>query len=1350
MKSLQLHLWIGIVWVMLSWAPLYGQQGLPLEQISIEQGLSQSFVNDVFEDHDGFLWFCTKYGLNRYDGYEFQVFRYDPYNPFSINDNTLVNTMQAGEMMVVLTEKGLNLFDRRKQRFYDLSSIMPAQGYSFSEVIAETPNSVIFFIPSADKHLLIRLLWPEDLTAQLERGVALKDVIRRDTLLSQHHLLAGEISADNHILWMLEDGQLITINPATGLKQESAAPHAGQWQFARMYSDGGQGFWLSAQGHLWHYNGRQWQEFQVPPQFFVLQVHHPTGILWASKGSHVYGFDLHQLPVSVTPDKAVHHLFIPEKALFAFTDHYHNVWFGTDARGLRKFNPKNSAFHNYAEGLSVYGPAITDNAGNIWIGEMRRAPFLSGIIQRDQQQLLSLESLGINLADGITRITKGEAGILWITGKDKTDGLLKLFRFDPQTRQKTTFPFPARVTTINRCLQYLAPGNIWMVNNTQLIRFDTRKQEWLVFDMPPDIAGSDVTAMEFAGGYCWIGTVNGLIRAIPQPDIGNDRFLVLKNNAADRNSISVNGIKSLLADPNDPDALWIGTNGGGLNHFNFKTQQFKHFTTADGLPDDVIYGVLPEDWEPGQPLTLWLSTNRGLCRFVPDKRYFQYYFKSDGLQDNEFNTYAYSKSDEGKMLFGGINGLTVFDPKTLKINNNPPNVKITGLKINGQVVRPGDDSKTLKTGVEFAPQVVLSYSRNNLLIQFAALDFTQPQRNQFEYYLEGMEAPWAHKGFEHAAQYLNLPPGAYTFYVKGSNSDGVWNDQPTSLRIVIHPPWYASWWAWLTYVVVLLFAAWQFYQYQLKRKLEHNETIRLKELDTFKSRFFTNVSHEFRTPLTVILGITEQLLHTAATQTRDKLLLVRRNGESLLRLVNQILDLAKLENNKLEINYIHSDILAYLRYVAESLHSLANTRNVMVRVESSAAKIEMDHDPERIQAIVHNLLSNAVKFTGSGGKVILKAEKGTWQNQSALCITVTDNGAGIAPDDLPFIFDRFFQARNQTSASATLSGKSGAGTGGTGIGLSLTKELVKAMNGDISVASEPGKGTVFTVWLPIRNEARAIPAIISPASNPAAPVSIPFTTQLPDADHLLIIEDNPDVLEYLVSSLSDRFRLDFAYNGRAGIEKALEIIPDLIISDVMMPEKDGYEVCDTLKNDERTSHIPIILLTAKAGLDSKLTGLKSGADAYLAKPFHPEELRITLDNLIQQRRKLQARYAAGQPPVLPAAREPQAEDVFLQKVRAAIESRIDDTGLTGEELCRMLGMSYPVVYRKLSALTGRSLNLFIRLVRLQKACDLLRNPQLTIAEVAYQTGFNDPKYFTRVFSEEYNTPPTAYRQNIDN
>jgi len=573
--------------------------------------------------------------------------------------------------------------------------------------------------------------------------------------------------------------------------------------------------------------------------------------------------------------------------------------------------------------------------------------------------------------------------------------------------------------------------------------------------------------------------------------------------------------------------------------------------------------------------------------------------------------------------------------------------------------------------------------------------------------------------------------------VPGSNNDpgGMqgWSEKPSLLEFTIRPSWCASWWAYLLYFLVVSGLVLLGYRYQLRQRMQVQETLRLRELDAFKNRFFTNITHEFRTPLTVILGEAEKLQQERSAPERSAGL-IRRSGENLLRLVNQLLDLAKLESNSLHIHYVQGEVSAYLRYIVESLRGLADSRSIRLQVESPATEIVMDYDPERLLQIVYNLLSNAIKFTPADGKVELGIDLLHFEDADWLEIRVADSGPGIPPGDLLHIFDRFYQIQNPEHTKA----------GGTGIGLALSKELVTAMGGEINVESEEGKGSTFTVRLPVSRQAERMEITsVDPPIEQERQVQMPMEAP-PEAPTLLIVEDHPDVVDFLTSCLGEKFVLHLAYNGREGIEKALEIVPDLIISDVMMPEINGFELCETLKTDERSSHIPIVLLTAKAGVENRITGLRRGADAYLAKPFHEEELQATLDNLLEQRRKLREKYmdAVFHPQAVAPTADVDPEKEFLQKVKAIILQHLSDAGFSVDDLCRTLTISQPQLHRKLTALTGKNATLFIRSIRLAKARELLQASGKNVSQVAYEVGFSDPKYFSRVFTKEFGLPPS--------
>ena len=1397
--------------------------------LSVNEGLSQGMVFDILQSRDGFLWIATKDGLNRYDGYRFKTYSPNAFDPFSIAASEIRSIWEDKRgWLWIGYENGLDIFIPETGRFFHLP-LPNAIGFNdLTGFFAETPDGALWVSGNGK-------LWRiEDMEATLRKAV--KDnqpfpafnftqiEAPADWVSSLPFQFFSVIFSKDQTLLATTSNGLYSIETIGGKPRLRHEALSGENLFL-IGEDKKGSLWFKTDKQLWVGKNKELALVKIPNDIESKWRFDADGNLWSLSGNVLQYWQ----PAVLAAGKPAGHQFRISLSstssegfyLTRFTiDHSGNAWVGTSGYGLLKLLTSKPKFESYQPGISQ-SMLFEDPDGNLFTLKNPNTIFSGN--RSDTGRSNPWLSRFPN-EKGFASVLFDNKGNGWVNCSDGS-----LCRIDANTKEPSFFQWNSIGLALGQ------NGKIWGLSPEALLEFDPLTQRIIAhpFEKNLTLKHTDLfyrhNLMEDSEGSVWIFAFEGLLKAIPAGQ--GFRFEQIRNNPDDRSSISSNRILSVAEDPLEPHRyLWVGTKGGGLNRLDKQTGKFQHFTTEDGLPDNVIYGILPS-LPPALPTSgrdklsyLWLSTNKGLCRMTLDGSSafrFKNFTVADGLQSNEFNTSSYLKMKDGTLVVGGINGLTAFHPDSLRFNEYAPQTQIVAIKINNELLDIGTlgywdiERRAANSSISQYPNIQLSHRQNFLAIEFAALDFTNPVQNQYRYSLvretffgKKDDESWTELGEKNSVQFANIRPGRHTFRVLGSNNDGIWSEQPAEFRFTIRPPWWATWWAYLVYALSIGTGIWLYYQYRLRQRLEQQETLRLRELDDFKNRFFTNITHEFRTPLTVILGNLEiekleieklekleieklgSPVSAAISQFLNFLIsknaLTRRNAESLLRLINQLLDLAKLESNTLKLNYVQGDVLPYLRYITESLHSLANAQNVMLRVESKEPEIVMDYDPERLLQIIHNLLSNAIKFTPSGGRVILDigilgySDIGRQSGNIPISkypnikISVSDTGIGIPPEDLPHIFDRFYQANNLEKAKA----------GGTGIGLALTKELVKAMGGDISVESEVGKGTIFTVSLPITQNAPASDRVTSSHPVTAAEPKLGDTFKLPpnltsvetELPSILLIEDNPDVVEYLAACLGggeqggSPYLLDFAYNGRAGIEKALETIPDLIISDVMMPEKNGFEVCETLKNDERTSHIPIVLLTAKADMESRIAGLKRGADAYLAKPFHREELLVMLSNLLELRRKLQARYSKleignrrftpvnlgnsndelliSQYPNIPISNSPDPEDAFLSKLKTAIESRLSDSALSVEDICRMVGMSHPVVHRKVTALTGRSLTLFVRSIRLAKAQELLlQQPGMSISEVAYATGFNDPKFFSRVFSEEFGMSPTVFRQN---
>ncbi len=608
--------------------------------------------------------------------------------------------------------------------------------------------------------------------------------------------------------------------------------------------------------------------------------------------------------------------------------------------------------------------------------------------------------------------------------------------------------------------------------------------------------------------------------------------------------------------------------------------------------------------------------------------------------------------------------------------------------------------------------------------------------------MEPYDLEWIEAGTQRMARYTNLDPGEYNFRVIGSNDNDVWNEKGVSIQLLIKSAWWTRWWAYIAYACLAVGLIVSIRRYELNRILVRKKAQYLSELDTMKTNFFTNITHEFRTPLTVILGMTDNLKSSVENlplnEANKSLDMIQRNGETLLRLVNEMLELAKLESGKLALHPRQSDVIPYVKYLCESFHSYAQENQINLVVYAEIDHLVMDFDSKKLETIILNLLSNAIKFTQPGEKIIVHLNQSLISNNEFLIIKVKDTGIGISEENLIKIFNRFYQIDISSTKHSE----------GTGIGLSLTKELVELMHGTINVKSTLGKGSEFTVHIPITKNAPLVKEVKMDQENLIISSSIhnePLLNQNTDTNLplALIIEDNQDVAYYLKSCMKGKYETLHAKNGDIGIEMAYKTIPDIIVCDVMMPGKDGFEVCATLKSDELTDHIPIIMLTAKATIEDRLIGLSYGADAYLAKPFVKAELFTRLDQLISLRKKMVRKFENNGFSQLLKKRIENPETKFIKKAINIILKDITDNSFGSAQLAHKLNLSESQVYRKLKAISGKSTSVFIRSVRLQNGKELIQTTDSTISEIAYAVGFNDPAWFSRAFKEEFGFSPSA-------
>ncbi len=795
----------------------------------------------------------------------------------------------------------------------------------------------------------------------------------------------------------------------------------------------------------------------------------------------------------------------------------------------------------------------------------------------------------------------------------------------------------------------------------------------------------------------------------------------------------------------------------GLNLFDReKGTVSASYNQKDGLVSNYILGILEDDHN-----NLWISAENGLSKFNINTRTFRNYYKEDGLPSWFLTESKYGKGPDGRMYFNTNEGEIVFHPNSIIDDPTPPQVVLSGISL---FDRP-DEKLSYEGFISELKEITLPYNQNDLRFDYVGLHFSVPAKNRYKYILENFDNDWIEAGNQRNAVYTNLDPGEYVFKVTASNKDGVWNEAGTSLRIIINPPLWATTWAYLFYILFIAGIIYFIWKAQLKRirikqefEMSKFEAQKLHEVDEMKSHFFTNISHEFRTPLTLILGPVKQIIERIKDEkTKDELSLVHRNAKKLLGLVNQLLDISKLESGNMKLQTIPQNFIPLLKALVLSFTSYAERKRITLRFNSVENEIVIYLDRDKVEKIFTNILSNAFKFTPEGGMIEVSVNK----EDKHINVIVSDTGIGIQKEKISKVFDRFYQVDGSHTREQE----------GTGIGLSLTKELVELHKGKIEVESEEGKGTTVTISLPLGKDHLKPDEIIEPDKDEVSfepKESIYFEETKTDlyADNtgkfdlssitqtdnplLLIVEDNSDVRNYIKDNLKKDYRVVEAVDGEDGWEKSIEHTPDLIVSDVMMPKMDGFKLCKKLKTDERTSHIPVILLTAKAAKEDKLEGYETGADEYLMKPFEPDELRARIRNLIEQRKRLHEHFRKQGVFELNQTRITSVDKKFLQKAFDRITDHISDSSFSVELLVEELAISRSVLHRKILSLTGETPGELIRRIRLNKAADLIKQKFGNLSEIALEVGFNNPAHFSESFKKQFGVTPSQYQQKNTN
>lgn len=778
--------------------------------------------------------------------------------------------------------------------------------------------------------------------------------------------------------------------------------------------------------------------------------------------------------------------------------------------------------------------------------------------------------------------------------------------------------------------------------------------------------------------------------------------------------------------------LWISTYGGGLLKWNtIENKIEKSYTSNDGLPDNTVAAMVPDEFG-----NLWLSTFNGISRFDPVGESFTNYFTSDGLIQSEFDRYHSFRLPDGRIAFGGSEGYSVFNPALFTSDSTNPPTRIVNFHINDQPL-----GTTKGTAINAIDELELAYQQNSLSFTMAAMQYMNPANIEYRYKLEGFNENWVNTGNNRQIRFDNLQPGKYELLLNASNTNKKWSSSVTRLIINISPPWWLRWWAYSLYfalAVMVIFLYWKAYRNRLIRKQQEEfnrrEATRLKELDDIKTRFFSNITHEFRTPLTLILSpLQKQLRKRKYPDEIQKILESNyRQGSHLLKLVNELLDISKLEAGYMHQNKSTGLLDQFGAECIKSFESVAKQKKIRLSYQNENVNGYYQFDKSHWQKIITNLLSNAIKFTPPEGTVSLRIAEFSDRGKSYVKVVVKDTGIGISEADLARLFDRFYQADDSSTRKQE----------GTGIGLALVRELTELMEGNVEVKSEKGNGSTFTVSLPAEK-----------LTSSEESQNLRLENRIPDGKAnnakavILVVEDNPELRAFIVDSLPPSWEVLEATTGKEGHKIILDHLPEIVISDIMMPEMDGYELCQLSKSDPRTSHIHFILLTAKTAQESKVTGLEMGADDYLTKPFQMYELELRVQNALQKQAEIRNKLTNEILSIENGLSLPKVEDVFLSKMYQFIESNLTDKSMNVERMASAMAMSQSTLNRKLKALLNLSAVELLKQYRLKKATELLATGD-AIANVAYRSGFESASYFSQCFKESYNVSPSDFQRNL--
>ncbi len=1350
------------------------------EHNSLSDNSPITSINTITQDKLGFIWMGTHDGLYRFDGYDYKIIKGVPNNPNSLSNNQIMALAVDGKgrIWIGTLGGGINIYIPETEQII--------HNYNFPNIIPRLRSNEIWCL-YIDKKNTIWVGTSDGLysTKIIEQEGEIEKILFEEypyhgPLPSNNRFWVRSIIQDSENIYYvgtiaglfqlnLEKKLLIPIDiPIVKFKMVTTI-------CVGKYND----FWLGTiEDGVYHVklddnkNVTTVEELKLPSSNIYMPLKRIERMvvdrfsnLWIASRQGLGRLNLFTGSYNVYFNDANDKTSLSDNRLSTvFEDRNGVLWIGTESTGVNRVDLYQKKFISIRKNnLSQY--SLSDNYINsihgssgkhIWIGTDG-----GGIdcLVPDKENFWTIEKPAWNnqlINKNILSVYEGKNDILWFGSTRNSLGSVNL-----KTGKVSYIYLFGYVFSILED----SNGYIWVGTwGSGLYRYNPKTGEINNFkknyqdstSLSSDIV---ITIYEDSNNQLWIGTKGGgLCRLMNDVTADNLKFETYFNHFNDSLSISHNDVYCIFQ--NSKKELWLGT-GGGLNKMVVSHTpkgtiiSFRAFTEKDGLPSNIIYGII-EDKDGNY----WMSTNKGISKFIPGKKMFLNYDIHDGIQSNEFHLNSYYEDEKGRIFFGGSNGLTVFDPTSIQYNPFVPQIMFTAIKINGKPVNINEKISgriILNQSINYLKEITLNYKHKEITIEFSSNHYAIPKKNQFRYRLIGFNDKWQEVNNKYRSiTYTNLGPGEYTLQIMASNNDGMWPEKPRELKIKVLPPPWRTFWALLIYIATLIMAIRLFKKYTLikvTRKhqllIDSLEKSKIEELAQMKIQFFTNISHELRTPLTLISNPLKDLINNKKIDLSLKkdLLVIQRNVERLIQLVNQLLDFRKIDAGELKLRISQINLTELLDEICKSFEQYALSRNINLQFLHKDEEIILWLDKEKIITVFFNLISNAFKYSPDNSTITLELHKinSGIESESHIEIKVIDEGIGIEKENLPHIFERFYQ----------IEGSHQKGKAGTGIGLAISKEYIEAHGGAISVESTPGHGTTFTITLPLRKE--KLTDVIELPEQPieenkkstsellstlSATLDSPISTETKKT--LLIIEDNTDLLHYLAGKFSGKYHVILSENGTKGLQMAIEKNPDIIITDIMMPEIDGITLCKKLKSDLHTSHIPIIVLTAKTTEESNIESLEAGADVYIQKPFNLDVLKAQVKTLLESREKIRINFSKNvilQPKEIVAT---SLDERFMIKLMEVIEKNIANPDFGIKHLTDEMNMSHSVIFRKVKALTGSNVIEFIRSIRLKKAAHLLQKQKLPVSEVSLMVGFNDAKYFSKCFIKEFGVSPREY------